>query len=538
MNARLASTNHIDTFVRDRLPPAEQWPALHFDLPELNYPAQLNCAAELLDTTTRTNPNAIAIRTAANDWTYAQLSALVNQLCHVLVDDLNVVPGNRVLLRAANSPMLFAAWLAVVKVGAVVVATMPMLRARELQTIVDKAQLSLALCEAGLLAELAAVPGDTLQRVVAWNERSGGELQALLRGKSTSFAAAATGADDPCLLAFTSGTTGQPKATVHFHRDVLAMADTFARYILQPRADDVFAGTPPLAFTFGLGAELIFPLRFGASTAILPGGKPEQIIESVARFGITRLFTAPTAYRAMLPHLTPAQLAQVRSYVSAGEHLPKATSDAWHAATGQRIVDGIGATEMIHIFVSAAGADIRPGATGKAVPGYRACIVDEQMNVVPPGTVGRLAVQGPTGCRYLDDSRQTKYVVNGWNLTGDAYLMDADGYFWYQARTDDMIVSAGYNIAAPEVEAALLEHPAVAECAVIGAADADRGQIVKAFVVLRAPANGNPAMSQILQQFVKDTIAPYKYPRAVEFVDELPRTQTGKLQRFRLKMPQ
>ena len=365
----------------------------------------------------------------------------------MLTEDLRLVPGNRVLLRGVNSPMLCAAWLAVVKAGGIVVATMPMLRTRELQTIVDTAQIGLALCDPELLGDLDAVrsAGSPLQRIVTW----GGELEASMRDKVESFEAVATSQDDPCLLAFTSGTTGRPKATIHFHRDVLAMADTFARYLLRPQPDDVFAGTPPLAFTFGLGAELVFPLRFGASTAILRGSKPEQILDGIARFGVTRMFTAPTAYRALLAHIGSGAPRTVRTWISAGEHLPKATSDAWHAATGQRIVDGIGATEMIHIFVSASDANIRPGSTGLPVPGYRVCILDEEYRPVPVHTPGRLAVRGPTGCRYLADPRQTNYVVGGWNITGDTYTMDDQGYLWYQARTDDMIVSAGYNIAGP-----------------------------------------------------------------------------------------
>ena len=524
---------HADRFVLDRLPPRGQWPKLRFELPQLNYPARLNCAAELLDRTARSSPDRMAIRSTGKDWSYGELHATVNRICRVLSEDLGLVPGNRVLLRAVNSPMLIATWLAVAKAGGVVVATMPMLRARELQIIVEKAKIGLALCELALVADLEAVRanGTSLQRVVTW----GGELESFMHRKPDSFDAVRTAQDDPCLLAFTSGTTGQPKATVHFHRDVLAMADTFSRNLLKPGPDDVFAGTPPLAFTFGLGAELAFPFRAGASTAILSGTRPEHVLEGVERLGVTRLFTAPTAYRAMLAVLKGTVPATLHTCVSAGEHLPKGTFEAWEAATGLRIVDGIGATEMTHIFISAAGDDIRPGSTGKAVPGYHACVLDEQMQPVAPGTVGRLAVQGPTGCRYLDDERQQRYVVDGWNLTGDAYSMDEEGYFWYQARTDDMIVSAGYNIAGPEVESALLEHPAVAECAVIGAADAERGQIVKAVVVLKPGHEPTAQMTAVLQNFVKGTIAPYKYPRAIEYLTELPRTPTGKLQRFKLR---
>jgi 2-aminobenzoate-CoA ligase len=524
------ATAHLDTFVRDRLPPREQWPVFYFDLPELRYPERLNCASELLY---RADVDAVAIRSEAGNWSYGKLRATVDRLCRVLTEDLRLVPGNRVLLRGVNSPMLCAAWLAVVKAGGIVVATMPMLRTRELQTIVDTAQIGLALCDPELLGDLEAVrtAGSPQQRIVTW----GGELEAMMRDKAESFEAVATSQDDPCLLAFTSGTTGAPKATIHFHRDVLAMADTFARHLLRPQPDDVFAGTPPLAFTFGLGAELVFPLRFGASTAILRGSKPEQILDGIARFGVTRMFTAPTAYRALLAHIGSGAPRTVRTWISAGEHLPKATSDAWHAATGQRIVDGIGATEMIHIFVSASGTNIRPGSTGLPVPGYRVCILDAEYRPVPVNTPGRLAVRGPTGCRYLADPRQTNYVVSGWNITGDTYTVDDQGYLWYQARTDDMIVSAGYNIAGPEIEAVLLEHPAVAECAVIGVPDPDRGQVVKAVVVLRDLPQSTAGLTEALQAFVKARIAPYKYPRLIEFARDLPRTATGKLQRFKLR---
>jgi len=526
-------TAHIDRFVLDNLPPPEQWPKLIFDLPQLRYSRVLNCATELLDLNGRERAGITAIRAAEGDWSYGYLLATVNRLCRVLTEDLGVVPGNRVLLRAANSPMLIAAWLAVAKIGAVIVASMPMLRAKELGTLVDKAQIGLGLCESSLEEELEVVraDGSFLKRVVTWN----GELESLMRKKPDSFDAVATSQDDPCLLAFTSGTTGRPKATVHFHRDILAIADTFSHHLLRPTPLDVFTGTPPLAFTFGLGGELVFPFRVGASTAILGGGRPEQVIEGIERFGVTRLFTAPTAYRSMLSMLQRSSLGTLSTCVSAGEHLPKATFEAWQAATGLRIVDGIGATEMTHIFIAAAGEKIRPGSTGRVVPGYRACIMDEDTKSVPPGTVGRLAVQGPTGCRYLADERQTHYAVDGWNLTGDAYVMDEEGYFWYRARTDDMIISAGYNIAGPEVEDALLKHQGVAECAVIGVPDEQRGQIVKAVVVLRGGYEAGPQMTTTLQNFVKGSIAPYKYPRAIEYVIELPKTSSGKLQRFKLR---
>lgn len=523
-----------DTFVRDGLPPRAWWPAMHFDLPEVRYPEHLNCAVELLHRNARERPQALALVTSSQQWSYGALAARTNQIARVLMEDLGVMPGHRVLLRGTNSPMLVACWLAAAQVGAVVVATMPMLRAHELSAIIDKAQVGLALCEQSLQEELlsAARESGTLRRTVCWGS---GELESLLAHKPESLAASATRQDDPCLLAFTSGTTGKPKATVHFHRDVLAMADTFARYLLAPDPSDRFAGTPPLAFTYGLGAELVFPFRFGAAAAILSSTKPDAILDAVDRFGITRLFTAPTAYRAMLPSIDRRKLGTLRTCVSAGEHLPQSVSDDWFHGTGQRIADGIGSTEMTHVFISAAGKDIRPGSTGKAVPGYRAQILDAHCNPVPAGTVGRLAVQGPTGCRYFADERQRDYVVNGWNLTGDAFVMDEEGYFWFQARTDDMIVSSGYNIAGPDVESSLLRHPGVSECAVVGVEDADRGQIVKAFVVLNPRFEGTPALAVQLQEFVKRDIAPYKFPRAIRFIDRLPRTSTGKVQRFKLR---
>ena len=527
------TTAHVDTFVRDHLPPVSQWPEFLFELPELRYPPLLNCAVELLDRHAALRPHALAIRTAEADWSYGRLKDLVDRLCAVLACDMRVEPGNRVLLRAGNSVMLYAAWLAVARVGAVVVATMPLLRRRELATIVDKARIRHALCEVRLAAELGGLEGpDGRLRTLTWGD---GELESRLATQPTGTAAVETAQDDPCLLAFTSGTTGQPKATVHFHRDVLAMADTFAAHLLSPRPDDVFTGTPPLAFTYGLGAELVFPLRFGSATAVMTGPTPDHLREGIARFGATRVFTAPTAYRALLAQAATQEFRSVRSFVSAGEHLPQPTFDAWHQATGHRIIDGIGATEMIHIFISASGDDIRPGSTGRAVPGYRACVLDEDDRPAAPGTIGRLAVRGPTGCRYLADERQLSYVKRGWNVTGDAFVVDDEGYFWYQARADDMIVSSGYNIAGPEVEGALLEHPSVAECAVIGVSDEQRGQLVKAYVVLRAPRSGDEALTRELQDFVKNAIAPYKYPRQIEYVAALPRTATGKLQRFRLR---
>ncbi|HEX7385312.1 MAG TPA: benzoate-CoA ligase family protein [Burkholderiaceae bacterium] len=537
-------TAHVDTFARDRLPPPEAQPEFLFELPELRLPERMNCATALLD---RHVAEGRGARPALRDgegraWSYAELQAQANRIANVLTRDLGVVPGNRVLLRAANKPMLAACWFAVMKAGAIAVATMPLLRAKELSQIIAKGQVTHALCDAALAAELRAAQAQTpvLREVVLFGDASPDGLEARMARQPDRFDTVDTARDDTCVLAFTSGTTGQPKATMHFHRDVIASCVCWPPHHLKANADDVFIGSPPLAFTFGLGGLLLFPLHIGASTVLIEKAGPNELLEAVAAHRATVLFTAPTSYRAMAAaarerHLSAAQGGTLRKCVSAGEALPAATRALWKEATGIEIIDGIGATEMMHIFISHPDTDARPGATGKAVPGYRATVLDDAGRPVPPGTVGRLAVKGPTGCRYLDDARQSQYVQGGWNLTGDAYLMDADGWFHYQSRTDDMIVSAGYNIAAPEVEDALLLHPAVAECAVIGAPDAERGQIVKAFVVPRAGHAPGDALTRELQDFVKATIAPYKYPRAVEFRSELPRTQTGKLQRFRLR---
>ncbi|HYE52354.1 MAG TPA: AMP-binding protein [Azospirillaceae bacterium] len=531
----LLPSAHVDSFTRDNLPPPDAWPELRFDLPELRYPDRLNCAVELLDRRLEEGfGDRPALFCGEETWTYRHLSRTVDRVASVLTREMGLVPGNRVLLRGTNTPWMFACWLACVKAGMVVVATMPLLRAAELRPIIAKARIGAALCEAALVDELRAAAAPELTRIVCYGGPDT-ELERLAAAQPERFRAVETSQDDVCLLAFTSGTTGEPKACVHFHRDVMAMCDTFARHILKPRPGDVFTGTPPLAFTFGLGALLAFPFRFGCATALPRGAGPAGVAEAVQRHGVTTIFTSPTAYRAVLGQLKPGDLGTVHTCVSAGEALPKATSDAWFEATGIRIVDGIGATEMIHIFISAAGDDIRPGATGRPVPGYEACLLDEEDRPVEgPGT-GRLAVRGPTGCRYLADPRQAKYVVKGWNVTGDTYRRDEDGYYWFVARADDMIVSGGYNIAGPEVEQALLAHPQVAECAVVGAPDAERGMLVKAFVVPRDPSLAGPALVKELQDFVKARIAPYKYPRAVEFTDALPKTQTGKVQRFVLR---
>jgi 2-aminobenzoate-CoA ligase len=522
----LLPSAHVDTFCRDHLPPADQWPELRFELPELVYPDRLNCATTLLDEViSRYGGDRPCLhQPGLPTWSYDDLLAAANRVAHVLVEDLGIVPGNRVLLRGPNNQWLSAAWLGVLKAGAVLVTTMPLLRTGELATIHEIARLDAALVDHRFLeaVEPLGVPtiafGDD-----AWAER--------VASKPAAFEDVTTSSDDVSMLAFTSGTTGRPKATMHFHRDVMSICETFSRHVLQPSSDDVFTGTPPYAFTFGLGGVLLFPLHAGASTLLVEKATPLELADLIDAHGVTICFTAPTAYKAILA--AGKRVPTLRKAVSAGEHLPKATWEAFRAATGVEIIDGIGSTEMLHIFISAAGADIRPGSTGRAVPGYAATVVDDAGHELPPGEPGRLAVKGPTGCRYLDDPRQAGYVVNGWNLTGDTFTRDDDGYFWYQARSDDMIISSGYNIAAPEVEEALLKHPAVAECAVVGVPDEARGHLVKAYVVLGADAG--PVEARELQDFVKAEIAPYKYPRALEFVTELPKTATGKLQRYRLR---
>ena len=532
-------SGHVDTFTRDNLPPRELWPEFKFDLPDLQYPERINCVTEWVDRWVAAGQgDRPCLLSPTESLTYAQLAERVNRIANVLTRDLGLVPGNRVLLRAPNNPMMVAAYFAVIKAGGVVVATMPLLRAKELSYPLSKARIALALCDARLADEMekAKAQSPELERIVYWGSMAPDTLETLMAKPGYEhFTACDTASDDVCLIAFTSGTTGEPKGTMHFHRDMLAICDSYARHVLRAEPTDRFTGSPPLAFTFGLGGLVLFPLRIGASTVLLEKAGPDDLLDAIAKFKITIPFTAPTAYRAMLGKLKDHDITSLRKCVSAGETLPKATFDAWHAATGIKILDGIGATEMLHIFIGSPEHEVRPGSTGKPVPGYEARILDDDGKVAKPGTVGRLAVRGPTGCRYLADDRQRKYVQDGWNVTGDTYLMDDDGYFWYQARSDDMIISAGYNIAGPEVESALLTHAAVAECGVVGAPDEERGQIVKAYVVLRAGMTGDAVMTRQLQDHVKATVAPYKYPRAIEFVTELPKTQTGKLQRFELR---
>ena len=526
-----------DSFVRDHLPPADQWPEFIFERPELQFPERMNATVELLDKAiAEGHGERPAIVGEHGTWTYRELQQQVDRIAHVLVEDMGLISGNRVLLRSANNPMVAACWLAVLKAGGVAVATMPLLRAKELKDVIRIANISHALCDNGLRDEMEIARSDSLSlERVAYFGGDGTGLEALMAQKVADFDAIDTAADDAALIAFTSGTTGVPKGTVHFHRDVMAMCEVFPRHCLEPDQDNVFIGTPPLAFTFGLGGLLCFPLWARASTVLLEKLNPERLLDAIERHRATICFTSPTAYRQMSALVAGRDLACLKKCVSAGEALPTDTRDKWREATGIQIHDGIGGTEMIHIYLASGPDDYREGSLGKLMPGYRGMIVDDEMNPLPPGEVGRLAIKGPTGCRYLNDPRQQDYVKNGWNLPGDAFHMDEDGYFYYHARVDDMIVSSGYNIGAPEVEWALLAHPAVAECGVAGVPDAERGQLVKAFIVLKPGFEGGERMTLELQDFVKRTVAPYKYPRLIRYVDTLPRTETGKLQRFRLK---
>jgi 2-aminobenzoate-CoA ligase len=535
----LSVSAHVDTFTRDNLPPAEQWP--EFLLQGFDYPERLNVGVELTDAmVARGFGDRTALIGNGRRRTYKELTDWTNRLAHVLSEDLGVKPGNRVLIRSANNPAMVACWLAATKVGAVVVNTMPMLRAGELGQIIDKAEISHALCDTRLMDELVLCAKDSafLKSVVGFDGTSNhdAELDRLALEKSVSYTAVATGRDDVALLGFTSGTTGSPKATMHFHRDLLIIADGYAREVLDVQPEDIFIGSPPLAFTFGLGGLAIFPLRFGAAATLLENASPPNLIEIIQKYRATVCFTAPTAYRVMLRAIEDgADLSSLRAAVSAGETLPAPVYDDWIAKTGKPMLDGIGATEMLHIFITNRFSDHRPSCTGKPVQGYQVRVLAADGAEAARGEVGRLAVKGPTGCRYLADDRQLSYVQDGWNVTGDSFMMDAEGYLHFAARNDDMIISSGYNIAGPEVEAALLAHDAVAECAVIGAPNEARGEIVEAHVVLSAGHSPSDALVKLLQDHVKASIAPFKYPRSVVFAKELPKTETGKIQRFRLK---
>mgnify|MGYP001039024605 FL=1 len=535
----LGPSAHTDTFARDRLPPPEEWPEL--PLAGFDYPEHLNAGVELTDRLVEKGfGDHVALIGNGRRRTYKELADWTSRLAHALVEDYGVQPGNRVLIRSANNPAMVACWLAATKAGAVVVNTMPLLRAGELSKVVDKAEISVALCDTRLMEEMVACAKTSrfLKKVIGFDGTANfdAELDRIALDKPVVFEAVKTGRDDVALLGFTSGTTGTPKATMHFHRDLLIIADGYAKEVLGVTPDDVFVGSPPLAFTFGLGGLAVFPLRFGAAATLLENASPPNMIEIIEKYHATVSFTAPTAYRAMLKAMDEgADLSSLRAAVSAGETLPAPVFEEWTKKTGKPILDGIGSTEMLHIFITNRFGDAAPGTTGRPVTGYEAKIVDDGMNEKPRGEIGKLAVRGPTGCRYLADERQHVYVRDGWNLTGDSFMQDEDGYFHFAARSDDLIISSGYNIAGPEVEAALLSHDDVAECAVIGAPDEARGQIVEAYVVLAKGVARDALTVKRLQDHVKATIAPYKYPRSVKFIDALPKTQTGKIQRFRLK---
>ncbi len=535
----MAFTGHLDRFAEQHLPPPEQMPEFLFDLPELHYAPQLNAANELLDRHVHEGYGSrrCIIAPGGVDWTYEELYSASNRIARVLTEDLHVVSGARVLLRGPNSPMMAACWFAVLKAGAIAVTTMPLYRASELRYMIEKARVSVALCDVRLAAELNdACSGRAGMSVLHFQSNDSESLEARMDRKPSHFDNVVTAADDVAIIGFTSGTTGTPKAAMHVHRDLLSTCDTFGTHVLKPRHDDLFCGSPPLAFTFGLGGLLLFPLRAGAATLLLEKAGPEELLRNIAEFGATTVFTAPIAYRAMAALAHNYDVRSLRTCVSAGETLPKPVWDAWYEQTGLKIIDGIGSTEMLHIFIGSDEEHVRPGSTGRSVPGYLAEIHDEDGLPLPPGQVGRLAVKGPTGCKYLDDTRQASYVQNGWNYPGDAYRMDEEGYFYYVARTDDMIISAGYNISGPEVEQALLMHAGVRECAVVAKPDPLHGtNIVKAYVVLADPVLSSETTSEELIEHCKKAIAPFKAPREIEFVSELPRTETGKVQRYKLR---
>ena len=533
----MTRSGHVDPFTRDRLPPRETWPDFEFALDDLHYPERLNAAWRFLDRHVEDGAgDRPCILSPDARWSYRDLFERANRIARVLVEDMGVESGNRVLLRGYNGPMLAAAWLAVIKAGAVAVTTMPLYRSGELAYMLEKAHVRHALCDSRLASDLHDATAGSDVRTVTWGDGTGGALERLMQAKPATFDNADTASDDVAVIGFTSGTTGRPKAAMHFHRDLLAVCDTYAKRVLRASPADVFCGSPPLGFTFGLGGLLLFPLDAGASTLLLEKAQPQRLMEAIERFRATVVFTAPVAYRSMLELLTQHDVGSLRTCVSAGETLPASVWRQWYERTGLKIMDGIGSTEMFHIFIGSPAVETLAGSTGRVVPGYRAEIHDDAGAPVATGIVGRLAVKGPTGCRYLDDERQKSYVSNGWNYPGDAYRVDADGYFWYVARADDMIISAGYNISGPEVEAALLAHDEVVDCAVVAKPDPEREtQVVKAYVVLRDPSQGTDALLADLQTFVKTRIATYKCPREIEFVGELPRTETGKVQRYRLR---
>ncbi len=532
------STIYIDKFAITNLPPGNLQPEFIFELPELKYPEKLNCTTKLLDEQIDLgHGDNIAVIGEHYQWSYADLNAIANRIANVLVDDMGLQTGNRVLLRAPNNPMLVACWLAVLKAGGIVVATMPLMRSRDLKPVVDKAQVTMALCDSRLSDQLNKLTAErsSLETVMLFDSISDdAQLNKLMAEKSSSFETTDTASDDVALIAFTSGTTGLPKGCMHFHRDVISMAICFSQNILKPTEKDIFIGTPPIAFTFGLGALVVFPLYAGAATVMVENTTPNHLARAMDKFKATISFTSPTGYRSLMSLTQKSDLESLRISVSAGEPLSAVTSNEWFKLTGIRLIDGIGSTEMMHIFVSTSEQECRVGSTGRPIPGYQACVLDKDHQPAAVGEEGFLAVKGPTGCRYLSDERQKEYVINGWNITGDIYSIDLDGYFWFKGRSDDIIISAGYNISGVEVENALLGHQSVAECAVVGVPDSERGNLVKAYIVLNKPYTPGEELVAELKDFVKSEIAPYKYPRAIEFIDDLPRTLTGKIQRYKL----
>jgi 2-aminobenzoate-CoA ligase len=532
---------HLDTFAHDHLPQAVLQPHYIFGHPDFEMPDDLNCARRLLDDHIGNGRgNSVAMQTFEKSWTFRDLFEKSNQIAHVLVDDLGLVPGNRVLIRSANNPMMVACWFAVIKAGGIVVATMPLLREKELSTMVECAEISHALCDYRLEAELALVKSPFLKQVITFDgtEATLSKLEVLMHNKPKTFENFKSKADDVCLIGFTSGTTGKPKMTSHFHRDVLLICEAFPKYSLQPTPDDIFTGSPPLGFTFGLGGLVLFPFYYGASTFLIEKPTPELLLQAIQDFKVTICFTAPTAWRVITTKAKDYDISSLRLCVSAGETLPLKVWQDWYDLTGLKIIDGIGSTEILHIFISSNQENMRPGATGLPIRGYEAKIVDDKGNELPSNTPGRLAVRGITGCKYLNaPDKQKEYVENGWNITGDVFKMDDDGYFWFVARGDDMIISSGYNIGAVEVESVLLQHPEIAECAVVGMPDEERGMLVSAHVVLKDLSKANNEMKKALQDWFKENAAPYKYPRMITFTDALPKTETGKIQRFKLKNP-
>lgn len=524
--------HYEDNFAHDSLPDIALQPDYIFPSTEFQQPEMLNCVERLLDYHIENgHGNAICLQTFEESWTYQDLYEKANQIAHILVDDLGLKSGNRVLIRSANNPMMVACWYAILKAGGIVVATMPLLRSKELTTIIDCAEISHAFCDDSLIEEINLVKSPFLKSVSFYKE-----LTNLMESKPKNFTNYHSKSDSVALIGFTSGTTGLPKMTAHYHKDILNICEAFPQYSLQPTAHDVFTGSPPIGFTFGLGGLVLFPMYFGASTFLIEKPTPDLLLQAIQDFKVTICFTAPTAWRIITTKVKEYNVSSLRRCVSAGETLPMKVWEDWYNATGLKIIDGIGATEMLHIFISSNEENMKPGATGLAVTGYEAKIVDKKGNEVGANEPGRLAVRGITGCKYLNrEEKQREYVENGWNITGDIFKRDKDGYFWFVARGDDMIISSGYNIAAIEVESVLLTHDEILECAVIGLPDEERGMLVCAYIVLKDHSKAQDETAKTIKDWFKEVAAPYKYPREIRFLEALPKTETGKIQRFKLK---